>query len=488
VKRREFVELGGAALASAALGRTLRAQTVTPAPMRMQSASAPAAAETTPADFTLRIAPVALEIAPSHFISTIGYNGTSPGPLLRMREGKAVKVDVINDTDAAELVHWHGLFIPSEVDGVEEEGTPMVPPGGRRRYEFTPRPAGTRWYHSHAMAGADLHRGTYTGQYGFLMIDSGDDPGHYDQEVFLALRDWEPFFTDQMENEADEAGGGGPQPEKPAVLDTRPNGLEVSSLLFTINDKALGAGEPIRVRPGERVLFHLLNASAIENRSVSLAGHQFHVLAMDGNKVPSPQSVETLALGPGERIDAYVEMNQPGVWILGATDDQTRNAGLGVIVEYANQHRQPQWMPPVKPGWDYTVFGGGPSSAAAPEHNIDMIFEKIPSGAGQFNIFHVNGKEYPHDREFVLQQGARYRIVFRNRTDDSHPLHMHRHLFELIDVNGKPTRGLMKDTVVAPLYGRVTVDLTADQPGLSLFHCHIQQHMDYGFKALFRYA
>ncbi len=73
-----------------------------------------------------------------------------------------------------------------------------MPPHGRRRYHFTPRPAGTRWYHSHAMAMGDLHRGTYTGQFGFLMIDSGAIPGHYDQEVFLALRDWEPFYTDQL--------------------------------------------------------------------------------------------------------------------------------------------------------------------------------------------------------------------------------------------------------------------------------------------------
>ena len=117
-----------------------------------------------------------------------------------------------------------------------------------------------------------------------------------------------------------------------------------------------------------------------------------------------------------------------------------------------------------------------------------MVFEKIPSGAGQFNLWQVNGKAYPHEREFVLQQGERYRLVFRNRTDDSHPVHLHRHLFELVDVNGRPTAGLMKDTVIVPVYGRVTADLVADQPGLSLFHCHIQQHMDYGFKALFRYA
>jgi FtsP/CotA-like multicopper oxidase with cupredoxin domain len=440
-----------------------------------------------PADFTLRIAPVALEIAPSRFISTIGYNGASPGPVLRMREGRPVSVEVINDTDAAELVHWHGLFIPSEVDGSEEEGTPTVPPGNRRRYQFIPRPAGTRWYHSHAMAGADLHRGTYTGQYGFLMIDSGNDSGHYDQEIFLALRDWEPYFTDQPENEVAEGALPEPQPEKPTVLDTHPNGLEVTSQLFSINDKALGAGEPIRVRTGERVLVHIVNASALENRNIALPGHEFRVLALDGNLVPSPRAVNVLRLGPGERVDATIEMNHPGNWILGSTDDMTRNAGLGVVVEYADQHREPQWIPPSRFDWDYTVFGKT-GAQPAPDRTIDMVFEKIPSGAGQFNLWHVNGKQYPHDREFVLQEGARHRLVFRNRTDDSHPVHLHRHLFELVDVNGKPSAGIMKDTVVVPLYGRVTVDLVANQPGLSLLHCHIQQHMDYGFKALLRYA
>jgi FtsP/CotA-like multicopper oxidase with cupredoxin domain len=491
LKRRRFLELGGAGLLWTAGGAHVSGQTQAPMPMQTPSPNSTAAKpeETSPADFTLRIAPIALELAPSRFISTIGYNGTSPGPVLRMREGKPVTIDVVNDTDASELVHWHGLFVAPEVDGSEEEGTPMVPPGGRHRYQFTPRPAGTRWYHSHAMAGADLHRGTYTGQYGFLMIDSGSDSGQYDKEVFLALRDWEPYFTDQMEDEAAEGGGLGPQPERPTVLDTRPNGLEVSSQLFSINDKALGAGEPIRVRAGQRVLVHVLNASAIENRTIALSGHQFRVIAMDGNKVPSPQSVDVLMLGPGERIDAYIEMNQPGVWVLGSTDDATRNAGLGVIVEYENQHREPQWVMPSKPVWDYTIFGTNASPVRpTPERTIDMIFEKIPSGAGQFNIWHVNGKPYPHDREFVLQEGARYRLIFRNRTDDAHPVHLHRHLFELVDVNGKPTAGLMKDTVIVPLYGRVSADLTADQPGLSLFHCHIQQHMDYGFKALFRYA
>jgi FtsP/CotA-like multicopper oxidase with cupredoxin domain len=479
VQRRDFVKLGGfgalGVLGAAAGGRTA------------QLLADPATAKP---DITLRIAPVLVELAPTRVVSTVGYNGTSPGPVLRMREGQPVTVEVINDTDVPELVHWHGLLIPPGVDGSEEECTPAVEAHGRRVYQFTPRPAGTRWYHTHTMALEDLHRGSYTGQFGFLMIESGQNPGRYDQEVFLALRDWEPFFTSEL-MDTDEQNQKWPQTERPAVLDTRPNGLEVSAALYSINDKALGAGEPIRVKPGERVLMHILNASAIENRSLALPGHQFTVLALDGNPVPTVRAIDQLFIGPGERIDAYVEMNSPGVWILGAPEDDVRNAGLGVVIEYANQRRAPQWVAPGPPSWDYTLFGRSPAPAAAngPEPKIiEMQFEKVPRGRGPFNSFLVNGKEYPHEQELVLQQGTRYRLIWRNRTDDAHPLHLHRHVFELVEIYGKKTAGILKDTVVAPYYGRAVVEFLADQPGLTLFHCHIQQHMDYGFKALFRYA
>jgi FtsP/CotA-like multicopper oxidase with cupredoxin domain len=476
VQRRDFVKLSGLG----ALGAASSARAA-------QRLAAPADSKP---DITLRIAPVIVELAPSRVISTIGYNGSSPGPVLWMREGKPVTVEVINDTDVPELVHWHGLLIPSNVDGAEEEGTPAVEAHGRRLYQFTPRPAGTRWYHTHTMAMEDLHRGSYTGQFGFLMIDSDQNPGRYDQEVFLSLRDWEPFFTSQL-MDTDEQNQKWPQTERPAVLDTRPNGLEVSAALYSINDKALGAGEPIRVRPGQRVLMHILNASAIENRSIALPGHQFMVLALDGNPVPTPRPIDQIFIGPGERVDAYVEMNNPGVWILGAPEDDVRNAGLGIVIEYANQRRQPQWIAPGTPSWDYTLFGKSPTPAAANDSErkiIDMRFEKVPRGSGRFNSFLVNGKEYPHDQEFVLHQGTRYRLILRNRTDDAHPLHLHRHVFELVEIYGKKTAGIIKDTVVTPYYGRAVVDFVADQPGLSLFHCHIQQHMDFGFKALFRYA
>jgi FtsP/CotA-like multicopper oxidase with cupredoxin domain len=478
LNRRDLLKLGGIAAAQGPLaslplfGRSPFPQSPAPEPKP---------------DYILRIAPVTVELDRSHILSTTGYNGIAPGPVLRMREGKPVTVEILNDTDTPEFVHWHGMLIPSDVDGTEEEGSPVVPPHGRQRFQLTPHPAGSRWYHSHAMAMDDLHKGSYTGQFGFVFVEGGADPGSYDQELFLALRDWEPFFTGTMDDMDDDTHDG-PLLEKPPEMNTDPDGLEVGSITYSINDKALGSGEPIRVREGQRLLIHFLNASAIENRRVALAGHKMRVIAMDGNPVPTPQTLDSVFVGAGERIDVVVEMNQPGVWILGSTEKLIRESGMGVVVEYAGQHRPPQWIDPPKFRWDYTVFGRQESATPAPQQNFDLVFEKIPGGAGKFNLWLVNGKPYPHENEFVLQKGVRYRLTMRNRTDDAHPMHLHRHLWEVVEVNGKTTAGLMKDTVVVPYFGRAVVDFTADQPGLSLFHCHIQQHMDYGFKALFRTA
>jgi FtsP/CotA-like multicopper oxidase with cupredoxin domain len=476
--RREFLKLLGAAAAAGPLSG-----------QQMSMPDAPAssgAKEISGTEFNLEIAPVTVELAPNRIVSTIGYNGSSPGPLLRMKAGVPVTVNVVNKTDVPELVHYHGLLMPPDVDGSEEEGTPTVSPHGTRSYRFTPNPAGTRWYHTHAMSMDDLHRGSYTGQFGFLVIEGGSNPGRYDQEHYLALRDWEPYFTTQY-MDTDDLGPPWPQPEKPDPLDTRPPGWEVATDIYSINDKALGFGEPIRVRTGQRVMFYYLNASAVENRYIALPGHKFNVEALDGNPVARPSAVDVLMLGPGERIDAWITANQPGVWVMGAPEDNVRDGGLGIVIEYANQHRSPQWIPPPAPRWDYTLFGKAPSEPAPAQH-LEMVIEKIPRGAGKFNLFTVNGKPYPHEDEFLLKQGTRYRLTFRNRTDDAHPLHLHRHLFEIAEIYGKQTSGVIKDTVVVPMYGRAVVDFTADQPGATLFHCHIQHHMDYGFKALLKYA
>lgn len=425
------------------------------------------------ADFTLHIGPVEVEISPRVRIKTTGYSGGFPGPVLRMTEGQPVTIDVYNDTKIPELVHWHGLFLPSEIDGVEEEGTPMVPPHGHQRYDFVPRPAGTRWYHSHIYAGRNLHRSTYTGQFGFLLIQGRDDPGRYDQEILLALHGWNPFLG------AMHGGGEGDE-----------SSLEVGYNNFTVNSHALGTGEPVRVKEGQRVLFRILNASASKFHRVALPGHRFQVIALDGNPVASPQTVSILEMGPGERIDAVVEMNHPGVWILGETDEQVQKSGLGIAIEYAGRRGLAQWDSVSDESWDYTIFGR-PDAATRPvpepDGRVPLAFRVKWAGNRWVDHWTINGKEFPKTDPILVQTNRQYRLVFDNQSDDAHPVHLHRHSFELVKVSGKPTAGVRKDVVAVAPRKQVEVQFTADNPGLSLLHCHMQLHMDFGFMTLVKY-
>ena len=118
------------------------------------------------ADYTLHIKESPIEIAPKRIISAATYNGQFPGPLLRFKEGQQVTVDIYNDGDTPEQLHWHGQKVSTDVDGAAEEGTPFVPAHGKRRITFTPNPSGLRFYHTHNRAGADLYAGQYSGQVG----------------------------------------------------------------------------------------------------------------------------------------------------------------------------------------------------------------------------------------------------------------------------------------------------------------------------------
>lgn len=416
------------------------------------------------ADFQLEIAPLKLEIAPGKVIHTVAYNGRVPGPLIRCPEGKPVTIDVVNRSDVPEIVHWHGLWIPSGQDGAMEEGSPMIVPGALRRYNFTPRPAGFRWYHTHTFAGHDLKRATYAGQFGCFYIEPKNEPGAYDQEIFLTLHDWNAYM------------GGGADSSMDALYD-----------YSTIGDRMLGHGDPIRVRTGQRVLFHLLNASATVTHWLALAGHELTVVAMDGNPVPVQSSVNAVRLAPAERIDLVADMNQPGVWILGETRGEIRKAGMGVAVEYAGQQSAAKWIDPPETMWDYRPFAEQGQSALEPDVRVPLVFTSKFRGHGDFDYWMINGKSYPKTDAITLDEGRRYRLVMQNKSTDDHPIHMHRHTFEVTSLEGKPMSGLRKDVVVVKANTTAEIDFVAANPGPTLFHCHQQSHMDFGFMMLFRY-
>jgi FtsP/CotA-like multicopper oxidase with cupredoxin domain len=174
---RNALSLGAASLGSGSFG----------APSSQDDSNRP--------DYVLRISASPVEIAPKHIVSTITYNGQFPGPLLRFKEGQPATVEVHNDTDTPEQLHWHGQMVSTDVDGAAEEGTPFIPARGMRRIVFTPRPSGFRFYHTHNPAGADLHAGHYSGQVGPVYIEAKREAGTYDREVFLVLKEFEPSFS-----------------------------------------------------------------------------------------------------------------------------------------------------------------------------------------------------------------------------------------------------------------------------------------------------
>jgi FtsP/CotA-like multicopper oxidase with cupredoxin domain len=422
-----------------------------------------------PADYTLRIAPYKLELAPGKIAKTVAYNDSVPGPILRLRQGVPVTVDVTNGTDFDEFVHWHGLHIPGEADGAMEEGSPPIPAHGSQSYTFTPDPPGTRWYHSHTFAGRNFNRSTYSGQFGFLLVDAVEEPGRYDQEIFLALHDWEGYVT----------GGD--------------DGFEMVGYKYTsVNGRLLGFADPIRVREGQRILMRVLNASASEAHWLAFPGHRFSVIALDGNPVPNPASVDQLMLNPGERVDAIVDMNTPGVWILGEPRDDVRKAGMGIVVEYAGRQGPPQWVAQKgqsESAWSYLAFGRAAASPdASPPGDIERIpltFRSVFRGHGDFEHWSINGKIYPHTDIVPLRHGNRYRLVLENQSTEDHPVHLHRHTFELTKFAGSATSGVQKDVVTLPAHGTLEADFTANALGRTLFHCHLQDHMDAGFMMLF---
>jgi FtsP/CotA-like multicopper oxidase with cupredoxin domain len=268
-----------------------------------------------------------------------------------------------------------------------------------------------------------------------------------------------------------------------------PHGYEVGYRAFGVNGRKLGHGAPIRVRAGQRVLFHVLNASATEIRSLALPGHTFRVVALDGNPVPRPADVPVLWIGTAERVSALVEMDRPGVWVLGDVADDDRRAGMGIVVEYAGRAGTPQWTAPAKSIWDYRTFARPGPVAARPDQVIDLLVRKRNAADHGFNVWTLNGVPFSMatDRPVMdVDRGKRYRLRLRNATDDIHPVHLHRHTFEVTHVAGTPTHGLYKDVVMLGGYQALDVDFTADQPGLSLLHCHQQLHMDYGFMLLLR--
>lgn len=190
--RRDFLRATGMMMGAALLSKNAPGQSDSRVQRTESDAAMPEAGE---ADYILHIKTSPIEVAPNRIISLTTYNGQFPGPLLHFKEGQQTTVEVYNDTEVPEQLHRHGQKVATDVDGASEEGTPYIPAHGMRRIAFRPQPAGFRFYHTHNRAGANLSVGQYGGQVGPVYIHPRNDPGGYDREVFLVLKEFEPTFS-----------------------------------------------------------------------------------------------------------------------------------------------------------------------------------------------------------------------------------------------------------------------------------------------------
>jgi len=197
-----------------------------------------------------------------------------------------------------------------------------------------------------------------------------------------------------------------------------------------------------------------------------------------------------LRLAPAERVSVLVELNNPGAWIFGEVRKHIQGAGMGIVVEYAGSTGVPQWRQPETLVWDYAAFAQPGDHITTDVVELPLVFTSKFAGHGAMDHWMINGKSYPQTDTPTLHNGQRYRLLFQNQSTDDHPVHLHRHTFELLRLSagGNLLRGVHKDVVLVPAKTEVAVEFTANNPGSTLFHCHQQNHMDAGFMMLFRYA
>ena len=205
-------------------------------------------------------------------------------------------------------------------------------------------------------------------------------------------------------------------------------------------------------------------------------------------QTPKPTAVEVLQVAVAERMDVIVEMNAPGVWALASIDDKERNNGLGIVVEYAGSTGPPVWKAPATTTWDYSVFANA-ATAPDPEKRFSILIKMTrPPAGSKLARWSLNGQSWPDIDSLQVEKGKRYRLSFVNSSTCAHPMHLHRHSFEVTRIARKHMTGLMKDVINVPAGSLAEVDFIADNPGDTLMHCHQQLHMDYGFMQLIKYV
>lgn len=468
VSRRSFLRTVGAGAGLIALGAC--------------SAPAPGAPVT---EVALAAGEVGLDLAGT-LATTWGYNGTVPGPELRVRAGDVLRAPLRNTLPEPTTIHWHGISLVNAMDGTPGLTQAPVEPGAAFDYEFVVPEAGTHWYHAHS--GHQLDRGMY----GALIVEPRVEELAYDREHTLLLDDW----RDGLDASADDGehaghgggvglGGYGPGTAPSTVADPGPaervsfGGRAYPFML--VNARPPADPAVFEVRRGDRVRLRVVNAAADTGFRFAIAGHPLTVTHSDGMPV-RPVTVDALRIGMGERYDVLVDAGSPGAWQIGVLPEGKTGFGRAVL-RYADAPATTappaDARPPELDGRLLTyddLVGTGPAEVP-PTGVPDRTFALTLRGTD----IDVDG--LGPDELLPVSQGEWVRVTVRNESANHHPVHLHGHHFQL----AAPGRALKDTAVVAARGGELTFDWRADNPGEWMIHCHNHYHMEDGMMRTFSY-
>jgi multicopper oxidase len=431
--------------------------------------------------FQLIATPMRFSPAPNVTVNAIGFNGSIPGPLLRVRRNQRVHIEYINASTIATSVHWHGVILPNAMDGAAGVTQAPVLPGARFIYDFTPEPAGTRWYHDHAN---DL--GLLRGLFGMFVIeDPRDEPA--DLECAVIFHDVPDIRSVRLAMNGTSRAPMIDPAGSPEMLQMKPNdkmGDEVSYVAHCINGATYPSTKSLKVKVGDRVRLRVLNASATQTRYVRLAGHRLRVTHADGNAVPMPMEFDALRIGAAERYDAWFEVTKPGAWMLqGLSSDPLAFQQAMVVYTDGYAKAAPLSSPQSVDGIDYLTYEklAGGFRSRVNEGGV-ILRRDFTLGGGEWDSskWTLNGATYPSVPAIRVHNGDRVLVHFKNTTDMDHPMHLHGHVFRIVEIDGKALANpLDKDvSLVRANGGTLTWIFDANAPpGRWLLHCHNEIHM-----------
>ncbi|HEY4433024.1 MAG TPA: multicopper oxidase family protein, partial [Candidatus Cybelea sp.] len=434
-------------------------------------------------DVTIRSAPARGDLirggSNAHYSPLLAYNGSIPGPLLRVTHGQRIRVRYSSFVDIPTSVHWHGMLLPNDMDGVAGVTQEAVRYGGTYRYDFLPDPPGTRWYHDHGF-GFAFARGLFGV---FIVDDPADEP--VDREFVLAFHDVPQAGSLEAAQRGRSAAPMSEPMDSPEMgkMTNVPMGDEVAYAASCINGAVYPCGQHLAVRVGDRVRLRLLNASPTATRYVGLAGHELLVTHADGNPLQRRIMVDVVRLGSGERYDAFVEITRPGAFLLQSVSGDPLQAAQAVMLYTDGMENAPPMHAAERLDGlrvlSYELAGGAGSPAPVSDTTSPRYEFELGGGGLGNGRWSIDGKLWPQTPKLHVRRDERVTLRFRNTSQMDHPMHLHGHIFSLMEVNGTMLqRPLAKDVVLVAAGGTATLGFTAGSPpGRWLLHCHNEVHM-----------